>query len=277
MKKEELESFLEMPYAKRKLIVVADDPVVEKERATMASKGAESNEVDWTTVFKKSLPYISPAIAIGIEVAKAVNAARDQGVNVLSVSRSESSVLQFPLGHPQDGVLYVGHPAVCEIYYPTAQFHRLTFEHKLSEAIELLMALGAIEINVEHQVGWGKEFSTNLNVPTGKEGEHVGTTASGDTEKQRHVLFQISLEGTSDPSVPDELVWFPQEPTWQQVARGRIKYGMKSFSISLRYENDFGINADLEVMAGKAGLNLGGKFKNHESTIWKVQGSFKTS
>ena len=58
MKKEESESLLEMPYAKRKLIVVADDPVVEKERATMASKGAESNEVDWTTVFRGCLKTI---------------------------------------------------------------------------------------------------------------------------------------------------------------------------------------------------------------------------
>ena len=276
MKGKEAEAFLEMPYAKRKLIVVADDSVVEAERAARASTDAESNTVDWTAVVKESLEmywrYMTIPGWIGM-----IKAARDQGVNVLSVSRSESTMLQFPPGHPQDGVLYVGHPTVHEIYYPTAQFHRLAFEHKLSEAIELLMALGAIEINVEHQVGWGKEFSTNLNVPTGKTGEQVGTTAGKNTEKQRHLLFQISLEGTSDPSVPDELVWFPHEPTWQQVARGRIKYGMKSFSISLRYENDFGINADLEVRAGKAGLNLGGKFENHESTIWNVQGSFKTS
>ena len=270
------EAFLEMPYAKRQLIVVADDSVVEAERAARASTGAESNTVDWTEVVKKSLLY-SPIIAIAEEVVKAVKAARVQGINVLPVSRSESAMLQFPLGHPQDGVLYVGHPAVREIYYPTAQFHRLTFEHKLSEAIELLMALGAIEINVEHQVGWGREFSTNLNVPTGKAGEQVGTAAGGDSEKQRHLLFQISLEGTSDPSVPNELVWYPHESTWQQVAKGRLKYGMKSFSISLRYENDFGINADLEVRAGKVGLNLGGRFENYESTIWRVQGSFKTS
>ena len=155
MKGKEAEAFLEMPYAKRKLIVVADDSVVEAERAARASTDAESNTVDWTAVVKESLEmywrYMTIPGWIGM-----IKAARDQGVNVLSVSRSESTMLQFPPGHPQDGVLYVGHPTVHEIYYPTAQFHRLAFEHKLSEAIELLMALGAIEINVEHQVGWGK-------------------------------------------------------------------------------------------------------------------------
>ena len=264
MKKKESESFLEMPYAKRKLIIVVDDSVV----------GAEK---DWTAVVKESLEMYWRYMTIPGWIEAAIKAARDQGINVLSVPRSESTVLQFPLGHPQDGVLYVGHPAVREIYYPTAQFHQLTFEHKLSEAIELLMALGAIEISVEHQVGWGREFSTNLNVPTVKAGEQVGTTAGGNTEKQRRLLFQISLEGISDPAVPDELVWYPHEPTWQQVAKSRVEYGMRSFSFLFHYKNDFGINADLEAKAGKAGLNLGGNFENHESTIWKVQGSFKTS
>lgn len=268
MKRKGSEPISKMPYAKRKLIVVVDDP------------DDSVVEVDWTEVvkesFKKYWRYVTLPGQIEL-IIEAIKAARDQGIDVLPVPRSESAKLLFPPGHPQDGVLYVGHPTVHEIYYPTAQFHRLTFEHKFSEAIELLMALGAIEIDVEHQVGWGKEFSTNLNVPAGKAGEQVGTTAGGDTEKQRHLLFQISLEGTSDPSVPDELVWYPHEPTWQQVARARIKYGMKSFSLSLQYENDFGINADLEVMAGNAGLNLGGRFVSHESTIWEIQGSFKTS
>ena len=119
MKGKEAEAFLEMPYAKRKLIVVADDSVVEAERAARASTDAESNTVDWTAVVKESLEmywrYMTIPGWIGM-----IKAARDQGVNVLSVSRSESTMLQFPPGHPQDGVLYVGHPTVHEIYYPTA-------------------------------------------------------------------------------------------------------------------------------------------------------------
>ena len=119
--------------------------------------------------------------------------------------------------------------------------------------------------------------SSNLDVPIGKTGEQAGTTGGGNTEKQRRLLFQISLEGTSDPSVPSGLVWYPHEPTWKKVAKSRIEYGMKNFSFRFQYKSDFGVNADLGVRAGKAGLDLGGKFENHESTIWNVQGSFKTS
>ena len=261
MKKEKLGFSLEMPYAKRQLIVVVDDHVVEAERAARSSTGGESNKVDWT---EDLLPYI-PAIVLGIKIVKAI---RDMRANVLSVSRSESAALQFPPGHPRDRVIYAGHPVVRDIYYPVAQFHQLTLEHKLSEAIELLMALGAIEINVEHQSGWGREFSARLDVP-----EPIKINVGGGVEKQQRLLFQISLdlEGNTDPSVPDELDWYSHEPTWQQVARSRIKYGLKSSSLRLRYEDDFGINADLPVMVKKLKLDLGGKFENHKSTIWNIQ------
>ncbi len=66
--------------------------------------------------------------------------------------------------------------------------------------------------------------------------------AGVDAEKQGRLLFQISLdlEGTADPSVPDGLVWYCHEPTWQQVAEGREKYGLKSFTLSLQYEDASG-------------------------------------
>ena len=267
MESKKSEPFLEMPYAKRQLIVVVDDHVVEAERAAISSTGEESNKVDWAEVFKDSLLSGVSAIVLGIKIVKAI---RDTGANVLSVSRSESAALRFPPGHPRDRVIYAGHPVVRDIYYPVAQFHQLTLEHKLSEAIELLMALGAIEINVEHQSGWGREFSTDINLPIGKQ---VGATAGGGVEKKRRLLFQISLdlEGTAAPSVPDGLVWYSHEPTWQQVARSRIKYGLKSSSLSLRYEDDFGINANIPVMVKKLKLDLGGKFENHKSTIWNIQ------
>ena len=266
MQRKEAETFLEMPYDKRRLIVVVDD----------------SAEKDWTAVvkgaFEEAFEMYWRYMTIPGLIQAAIKAARDQKVNVLPVPRSESTVLQFPPGHPQDGVLYVCHPVVHEIYYPTAQFHRRTFEHKFSEAIKLLMALGATEINVEHQAGWGSEFSTNLNMPAGRAGEQIGIAADGRSKKQHHLLFQTSSEGTSDPLVPDGLVWYPYEPTWQMVADARMQSsGLKCFSLSLQYDDDFGINADLEAKAGKAGFKLGGNFENHESTIWKIQGSFKTS
>ena len=75
------------------------------------------------------------------------------GIDIVQISKSEASTIIFPPGHPRDGVLYIAHSAKPDVYYTTAEFHRVTFEHKFSEAIRLLMYLGATEISVEHVRG----------------------------------------------------------------------------------------------------------------------------
>jgi hypothetical protein len=102
----------------------------------------------------------------------------------------------------------------------------------------------------------------------------VGVTAGRSGKSGASALFQANLAGTSEPAVPDDLVWFPHEPTWQQVAEGRTKYGLSEFQLTVRYEDDYGINAGFKVEAMKVGLDLGGNFQDHESTSWKIKGRF---
>ncbi len=79
---------------------------------------------------------------------------------MLSVSRRKV-LRSIPSGASERSCAIRRSP-IREIYYPAAQFHRRMFEHKLNEALKL-MGLGAIEINVEHHSGWGREFSTLNN------------------------------------------------------------------------------------------------------------------
>src|SRR4051812_17600419 len=71
----------------------------------------------------------------------------------------------FPPGHPQAGTVYFESPVLPETFYPAADFHRLTFEHKFSEALRLLVGLGVREVVVEHVTGWAREFASSLSVP----------------------------------------------------------------------------------------------------------------
>ena len=54
-----------------------------------------------------------------------------------------------------------------------------------------------------------------------------------------------------------------------------MKYGLKDFSLSVTYNDDFGINAGLKMQVAKVGLELGGKFEDHAATEWKISGKFK--
>lgn len=86
MESKKTEPFLEMPYAKRQLIVVVDDHVVEAERAAISSTGGESNKVDWA---EDLLPFVS-AIVIGIEIVKAIRDPMCSRFREVKVLRSDS-------------------------------------------------------------------------------------------------------------------------------------------------------------------------------------------
>lgn len=282
---------LDLPYAERQLIVVVDDQVAKaqsqaerevKERAVSTNKQVNWNEV-MKTAMAIAVPVAVGAVAAGavvgavIEGLKAQYRLRERGINVASVGRSEASHLRLPPGHPRDGVLYIGHPGIPSIYYTTAQFHRLTFEHKFAEAIRLLMALGATELEVEHISGWSREFSAKLSVPLTAVPVEVGASAGAKQGSDAHLLFRAELKGTQSPGLPSDLVWYPHEPMWQQLTEGRLQFGLKNFSLSVRYEDDFGVNAGLKVAATNAGLELGGNFEDHQSTVWQIVAKFNVS
>jgi hypothetical protein len=188
------------------------------------------------------------------------------------LDRRDAASIIFPPGHPRPNLVYVGHPTVPNLYYTMADFHRVIFEHKFCEAINLLMNLGAREIRVEHLSGWSKEFMARIAVPLPM--AEAGLEAESGKSGLRSLLYEASLGGTPDPRVPDGLVWYGHEPTWRSVVDGRLKFGLARFHLTVSYEDDFGINAGLRAAVGTIGLDLGGRFESHQSTIWRIEGTF---
>jgi hypothetical protein len=268
------------PYVERQLIVVSQKEILRaaQEENRRKSQAEKEDGPDWRkigTLWGTSVFGITPMlIAAGIEAYQAWSRARDSGVPILPICLEQAATLSFPPGHPREGVLYVGHPAIPNVYYTMANFHRYMFEHKLCEAVELLMSLGATTIRVEHVSGWSRDFSSRLSVPLASPDDTASAQLNHTFGVAKSILFEASLSGTNVPSVPNSLVWYPHEPTWANIARGRLKHGLRDFSISVSYLDDFGINAGLKATVVKAGLELGGKFEGHESTVWRLEGKF---
>ena len=181
----------------------------------------------------------------------------------------------MPPGHPLQNNVYVGHPLVPVEYFPMAQFHRKLFETKLCEAITLLRALGAVKIKTEWVSGWEKDFASNLSV--GMPGVAASGSVGHRQKSTSSILFSMSLEDNDVvPSIPDDLVWFGHEPTWQEIANARLQNGLKRFSLNLTYRDDFGITAEIAAAANEAKAGIGGRFEEYESTVWKLTGSFRS-
>lgn len=210
-----------------------------------------------------------------------INSLQEQGITILPVMRSEASALDFPAGHPRDGVVYVGNPALSSVYYTAAHFHRLTFEHKFSEAIRILQHLGANSIEVLYDTGWSSEFAAKLNAGINfvSQMSQIGGDISGVKKARSYMLYKGTYRAGSSPMLPEDLVWYPHEPTWQQVAEGRLKHGMQDFSLDVRYEDDFGITMDLadKIRLLNAGFDLGGVYEEHQATVWRLVGHFSES
>ena len=272
---------MDFPYSDRQLIIVTNDEVVRASREAEKQAVEPGKGVNWAKIgdlaFRTLLGGPGYLLAeVTKEAIKAWTKARESGIQVLQVGKTESKVLNFPIGHPREGLLYIGHPAEPNVYYTIAEFHRITFEHKFCEATNLLMSLGATKISVEHVSGWSKDFSTRLSVPLGSAGDSIGAEAGSESKSKSQLLYEATLIGTREPKLPEHLVWYPHEPTWQSVAKGRIDFGLKDFSLSVCYEDDYGVNAGLKVAVQKAGLELGGKFEDHQSTVWRIAGEFRS-
>ena len=276
-------------YLQRQFIMVADDQVVEE--ATRERKKQEENEEastrldDWGKFATLVVGIAFPPARIGalgiaaFEATKlAIEAwgkASQSGVESRLVSASQARELIFPPGHPQGRMLYIEHPGVSKRYYPAAQFHRLVFEHKFSEAVTLLMALGASRIEVHYVDGWSKEFlgEAGAAIPLGSAEVNVGS----DRKRSQSLLFEADLAPhIVKPSLPSGLVWYPHEYTWQAIAKGRMEHGLENFQMSVSYKDDFGVNAELgaEITSKKLKLKLGGEWQDHQSTVWRIQGKF---
>ena len=268
---------LQLPYSERQLIVVQPDEVVAATRDAQTTANTDDAPTDWKTIAarvgKEAWKFTIFGVADAtIEALSAWAKAREGGLNVLQISRSDAARLQFPPGHPRDQALYVAHPALPSVYYTTATFHRMAFEHKFSEAIYLLMSLGATKITVEHVRGWSREFSSKLSAPIPK--AEAKLSASRTTASESSLLFEAILNNRHGPAIPSSLVWYQHEPTWQAIAMGRTQFGLSQFSLTVNYEDDFGVNAGLKVRVQKAGLDLGGNFEDHMATTWKIHGAF---
>ncbi|MGE0699916.1 MAG: hypothetical protein AB7O57_12545 [Hyphomicrobiaceae bacterium] len=278
------EEFLATPYDDRRLIVVLDDELIgairnSQKESTQPRKATRSIEVSFDMGFGAEISVdVGKLVSVTAEAAKlmlgSVSKVVRSGGDILPIEKSLASTLVFPPGHPRAGTVYVGHPVISARYLTFASFHRTVFEHKFSEAIYLLMSLGATKIKVEHISGWAREFSGTIAAPLGVAGD-LSATASKSAATKNNMLYEAELKGAPQPEIPSDLVWFKFEPTWEAIARGRLDFGLKSFSLAVSYEDDYGVNAGLKNILAKSGLEISGKFVDHEATVWNISGEFR--
>ena len=264
--------FLNKSYIERQLIVFVDDLMSTKQNDTSNSSETIFDGIN-SGILSGLIISPFPTIEL-IELAiKIYKKSQKKGLRVTPVPYSWIKVFNLPPGHPREDVLYAAHPTLKACYVPVSDFHRFTFEHKFSEILSILMHLGVKEITVEHVEGWGKEFAAKIS--SGIPSVEAGFEGSRTNKKTDKALYKAEFKGSENPTLPDKLIWYNHEPTWQSIVEGRMNFGLRNFSLQLIYQDDYGINSGLKAKAEKIGLDLAGNFEKHESTTWSIKGTFK--
>jgi hypothetical protein len=263
--KPEQAPLVEQPYGDRQRIVVVPDEVLDA--AERDAGVADRRDRSWRPWDVLRGDPVHPTL-------RALKDAESEGLRLMPVRQSQVGPLHLPIGHPLPNVVYVGSPAVAERYYPMADFHVRVFEERFGEAMLLLMALGAERLTVRSERGWKRDSNGNIAAPIKRVLKNKAEVRAG-RRRDRSLIFEAELAPTAAPEVPDGLVWFSHEPTWQAVADGRSNYGLREFQLQVTSREDFGINAEVaSKIRQRKVLTLGGGFTEQVDTSWLLEGTF---
>ena len=288
----------DIPYTDRQRIVIAADEHVAAERRSRArleeqaagqsslaayDHAATSGDVDEPAASKSHAAVAAQHLQRGLHGLQDAGTGLKRGLDdramlafrrrlgILMIGRAEAGVLRFDHGHPLADVLYVGHPARPDLYYPAAEFHRRVFEHKFAEAVKLLTSLGASRIALTQVQGRSQEAERGGSVQVGMT---LGFTRTRGERSWSGAQFIAEFPGSGEPAVPDDLCWYPDEHTWQMIAHTRIEGGAERTSLEVRYLTDYGIDMQMVRAARTFGVKIGGKFQEHHDTVWRLDAEF---
>jgi hypothetical protein len=278
-------SILDQPHDSRRCIAVHDGSIKKgaplgRKRdlwvgAAMVSTGAQL----LSTLSQVVDPVFGVLLILGgkerVDRGLGVNGASPKSTisNVLNVTLEEvRDVLEFPPGHPIAEHVYVGHPLLPKHYLPLASFHRILFEEKVNELVNLLASLGATRVRVLHSTGYRRSGEAEAAI-----GEAAEAKASNQQEKKSEVLWEERYRPQGEPKLPDNLIWYGSEKSWQGLADRRIRFRTTTFAVKLNYSENYGVDIKLKTAVEKIGLKLSGQFADFVSTTWEFSGEFLDS
>lgn len=138
----------------------------------------------------------------------------------------------FPMGHPIANQLYVGHPLIPSKYIPFENYQLELVEDRVREFCMLVQSLGATDISIECLNSASADQSNNSkqNMSGSVDTWIYDGKASLQTDVSRHMIDELSrsislhqtFEPHNKPTLPEGMVWYANEPSWQRLVSQRL-------------------------------------------------------
>lgn len=186
--------------------------------------------------------YVSHFLSLSYNVRKVlmpVNEYVDLNQSRVSVIRKDNlPAIKFPMGHPIANQLYVGHPFIPSKYIPFENYQLELVEDKVREFCMLAQSLGATEISIEClNASASNESGRNQQNISGEAGNRL-LKGKGEyhQDRSRQMIDELShsicihqtFTPCNKPSIPETMVWYDDEPSWQRLVSQRLSGGLTS-------------------------------------------------
>ena len=265
-------------------------------------------EEDWKRERKM---IVCPALTAGKgpDVSKAMEGLDIKGVMLMSAEDIEeyndSDVgKEFPLlfaqNHPQNGKTYIQHPLQQNMYVDLEDYNRSLLEAKWQELQWLMERLGATKVTCEVEVANETSQTSHVKHQVGGHVDAAVATASGKCSREQgssslaklYKKMSKTAEFNPDghPCIPDGLVFYGGELSWQRMAESVLAGRMKHACVDFTYKKESVVSSKqmqaigLELNSAIPGyeFGIGGDFANDfeneqrqmQSLVWHYDVTF---
>ena len=176
----------------------------------------------------------------------------------------EARRLVFEMGHPRNETLYIQDPLQTNVYIDAESFHASMLERKYNELIRVLTALGATRISCIVENSECKEERGHNKYSVDGSFSYKAVKGSGhfssDTSSSKitNLYKRLSVERILTPSkaieLPNDLVFYPFEQRWQDIAKLAKEGRLRKEIVDLTYRTDYAVT-------GKYLRDIGGKIE----------------
>ena len=140
--------------------------------------------------------------------------------------------INFPMSHPKVNQTYIVHPYKTHSYLPIENYDYELLNDRLNEFFYILQCLGATSITFETIEEENKEEKnhSNLKAETEAKAKIIGGKVGVDYDNLMNSSLRnyLKMERTQTfdpekrPYIPKDVVWFPNEFSWQRLAQQRL-------------------------------------------------------
>lgn len=210
--------------------------------------------------------------------------------------------LIFPNSHAKSKELYIAHPYLNESYLSFSTYETNLSADKFDEFFYFVQCLGAKKItykvlqgnnstqnklknlNADLSLGIGKSLIKNEgNISFEKENQYSTQQETSNARAKTQTFNPVKA-----PYIPDDLIWYPHELTWNRLFQQRINGNILNHHEIISSKNSLSINESEKTslkLAFKnffadANINVGQlieeNFSQNESVEWEIEIEFES-